>query len=81
MVRFILGVRVKIRVRGDDRVRVNLLYVTQIMTRTGPYNACNGCCSHIDRVVESTRGTFPVQTGGIVYFSWHIHQIEGTDGF
>ena len=25
--------------------------------------------------------TFPVQTGGIVYFPWHIYQIEGTDGF
>ena len=23
----------------------------------------------------------PVQTGGIFYFPWHRHQIEGTDGF
>ncbi len=23
----------------------------------------------------------PVRTGGIFYFPWHIHQIEGTDGF
>ena len=34
------------------------------------------------RVVESTtRYTFPVQTGGIFYFPWHRHQVEGTDGF
>ena len=25
--------------------------------------------------------TFPVQTGGIFYFPWHRHQIEGTNGF
>ena len=24
--------------------------------------------------------TFPVQTGGIIDFPWHCHQIEGTDG-
>ena len=23
----------------------------------------------------------PVRTGGIFYFPWHIHQIEGTNGF
>ena len=23
----------------------------------------------------------PVRTGGIFYFHWHIHQIEGTNGF
>ena len=23
----------------------------------------------------------PVQTGGVFYFPWHRHQIEGTDGF
>ena len=34
----------------------------------------------INRVVESTISyTFPVQTGGIFYFPWHRHQIEGTD--
>ena len=32
--------------------------------------------------VESTTSyTFPVQTGGIFYFPWHRHQIEGTNGF
>ena len=29
--------------------------------------------------MESTTSyTFPVQTGGIFYFPWHRHQIEGT---
>ena len=23
----------------------------------------------------------PVRTGGVFYFPWHRHQIEGTDGF
>ena len=23
----------------------------------------------------------PVRTGGIFYFPWHRHKIEGTDGF
>ena len=32
--------------------------------------------------MESTTSyTFPVQAGGIFYFPWHRHQIEGTDGF
>ena len=34
--------------------------------------------------VESTtvtHFTFPVRTGGIFYFPWHRHQIEGTNGF
>ena len=32
--------------------------------------------------MESTTSyTFPVQTGGIFYFPWHGHQIEGTNGF
>ena len=32
--------------------------------------------------MESTTSyTFPVQTGGILYFPWHRHQIEGTDNF
>ena len=32
--------------------------------------------------MESTTSyTFPVQTGGIFYFPWHRHQIEGTNGF
>ena len=36
----------------------------------------------LEWVVESTTSyTFPVQTGGIFYFPWHRHQIEGTDGF
>ena len=30
---------------------------------------------------STTRYTFSVQTGGIFYFPWHEHQIEGTDGF
>ena len=31
--------------------------------------------------MESTTSyTFPVQTGGIFYFPWHRHQIEGTNG-
>ena len=32
--------------------------------------------------MESTTSyTFPVHTGGIFYFPWHRHQIEGTNGF
>ena len=31
--------------------------------------------------VESTTVShIPVRTGGIVYFPWHRHQIEGTNG-
>ena len=30
---------------------------------------------------STTSYTFPMQTGGIIYFPWHSHQIEGTDGF
>ena len=29
---------------------------------------------------STTCYTFPVRTGGIFYFPWHRHQIEGTDG-
>ena len=39
-------------------------------------------CPSLDYNVESTTSyTFPVQTGGIFYFPWHIHQIEGTKAF
>ena len=32
--------------------------------------------------MESTTSyTFPMQIGGISYFHWHRHQIEGTNGF
>ena len=29
----------------------------------------------------TTSYTFPVQTGGVFYFPWHRHHIEGTDWF
>ena len=35
----------------------------------------------LEWVVEFTTVYIPVRTGGIFYFPWHRHQVEGTDGY